>query len=179
MSGLDPEGPSQPSQQTGLNQPQNPASKTSTEETTSQKPTDSTKIEQRVPSQHDQPAQPTAMASGDTGPLKERDISRSDAHPYSQQGDLEGEQMRAPGEGDVAHAVKSGGGGGHAEEQELVGDMDRKRQEHDDELKRRGQRTMEEIEEEDKEDWTGKRGDVDVGEALGGRGNKVVLAPEE
>ena len=179
MSGLDPEGPSQPSQQTGLNQPQNPASKTSTEQTTSQQPTDSTKIDQRVPSQHDHEAEPTAMAAGDRGPLKERDISRSDAHPYANDGNLEGEQMRAPGEGDVAQAVKQGGGGGHAEEGELTGDMDRKKMEHDEELKKRGERTMEEIEEEEKEDWTGKRGDVDVGEALGGRGNKVVLAAEE
>ena len=119
------------------------------------------------------------MGYGDTGPLKERDISRSDAHPYSDQGNLEGEQMRAPGEGEVAEAVRRGGGGGHAEEGELASDMERKKMEHDEELKKRGERTMEEIEEEEKEDWTGRRGDVDVGEALGGRGNKVVLAPEE
>jgi hypothetical protein len=87
--------------------------------------------------------------------------------------------MRAPGEGDVSDAVKSGGGGGHAEEGDLAGDMDRKKREHDEELKKRGERTVEEIEDEEQEDWTGRRGDVDVGEALGGRGNKVVLAPEE
>ncbi|KAI9880458.1 MAG: hypothetical protein M1823_006732 [Watsoniomyces obsoletus] len=179
MSALDPSAPSQPSQQTGLNQSSNPASKTTTEEQTSQQPTSSTKVEQRVPSQHSQPAQPSALGSGDTGPLKERDISRSDAQGYSEDGNLEGEQMRATGEGEVADAVRRGGGGGHAEEMDLGADMERKREEHDDELKKRGQRTMEEIEEEEKEDWTGRKNGVDVGEALGGRGTKVVLAPEE
>lgn len=87
--------------------------------------------------------------------------------------------MRAPGEGDVAEAVRRGGGGGHAEEGDLAGDLDRKKVEHDEELQRRGKRTSGEIEEEEREDWTGKGGSVDVGEALGGRGTKVVLATEE
>ena len=85
--------------------------------------------------------------------------------------------MRAPGEGEVAEAVKRGGGGGHEDAPELGSDMERKREEHDAELKARGERTMEEIEQEEKEDWTGKS--ADVGEALGGRDVKVVLAAEE
>jgi hypothetical protein len=86
--------------------------------------------------------------------------------------------MRAPGEGDVASAVKSGFGG-HGEEHELAGDMERKKREHDAELKARGERTMEEIEEEAKEDWTGLKKDVDVEGAVGGRGVGVVVAAEE
>ena len=182
---MDPQEPSQPTQQSGLNQASNPASKTDTESSTSKQPTNETKIDQRsqhdVPSTHDSEARPSALGAGDTGPLKERDISDSDnAHPYGDpnKADLEGEQMRAAGEGDVAQAVKQGGGGGHAEETGMTEDMDRKKQEHDQELKNRGMRTSQEIEDEEHEDWTGKRGGVDVGEALGGRGNKVVLAPE-
>lgn len=86
--------------------------------------------------------------------------------------------MRAPGEGDVAAAVRGGGGGGHAEEKEVGGDLERKRGEHDEELRRRGERTQEEIEREGREDWTGARGGVDVEGAIAGRGVGVVVAPE-
>lgn len=176
-SGLDPSGPSQPTQQTGLNQAGNPASKTAAEGQASQQVDQSTSIDHRVPSTHDQPARPSALGAGDTGPLKEEDISRSDqAHPYEKDGNLEGEQMRAPGEGEVAEAVRSGGGGGHLGQEDLMSDIDRKAAEHDAELKRRGERTGQEIEEEEKEDWTNKK--ADVSEALSGRETKVVLAPE-
>lgn len=118
------------------------------------------------------------MAKGDRGPLKEKDISGSDdAHPYSKQPNLEGEQMRAPGEGEVADAVRTGGGGGHAGEPSITGDLDAKKKEHEEELHARGQRTGAEIEEEEKEDWTDKK--ADVAEALSGRGTKIVLAAEE
>lgn len=179
MSNLDPSGPSQPTMQTGLNQSNNPADKTAAEGQAARTTDQSAPVDQRskndVPSTHDGAAQPSALGSGETGPLKENDLSRSDAaHPYSEDGNLEGEQMRAPGEGDVAQAVRSGGGGGHAQEGDLLSDIDRKAKEHDAELKRRGERTGKEIEEEEKEDWTNKR--ADVGEALAG--STVVLAPE-
>jgi hypothetical protein len=74
-------------------------------------------------------------------------------------------------------------------EKDLASDLGRKADEHDKELRKRRdseaemkmreQRSPEEIEEEEKEDWTGKKADVDVGEALGGRKTKVVLAAEE
>ncbi len=93
--------------------------------------------------------------------------------------------MRMAGEGDVAQAVRQGGGGGHAGEESLTSEMDRKTAEHEAELHKRGERTGKEIEEEEKEDWTGKK--ADVASALGGgretidEGDrpKVVLAPEE
>lgn len=180
MSAMSPDEPAQPTQQTGLNQPGNPASKTGAEASTANTADNAPETERRtshdVPSTHDGDARPSALGAGDTGPLKERDISKSDQHPYSKNSELDGEQMRAPGEGEVADAVKGGGGGGHLGEGDLVSDMDRKAREHDAELKRRGERTGKEIDEEEHEDWTNRS--ADVGEALGGRGTKVVLAPE-
>ena len=182
-SGLDPSASSQPTQQQGLNQAQNPADKTTTESSTSQQPQSAQKIDHRnqhdVASTHSSEAKPSGLGAGETGELTENHLPESDAQNYSSDGNLEGEQMRAPGEGEIADAVKSGGGGGHKEEKEIGGDMDRKKEEHDAELKRRGQRTQEEVEEEEKEDWTGRKGGVDVGEALGGRGTGVVLAAED
>ena len=179
---MDPKEPSQPSQQTGLDQPLNPADKTSAEQTKSADTSSTTgppvdrRAEHDVPSTHEKDATSTSLSYGDTGPLKEKDISESDKQNYASS-ELDGEQMRAPGEGEVARAVERGGGGGHKEESSLTADMDRKAEEHKDALHARGERTGAEIEDEEKEDWTGKR--ADVGEALGGRDTKVVLAAEE
>lgn len=134
-------------------------------------------FETPVPSQHNADPTPTSLGAGDTGPLKERDISESDKQNYSKNSDLDGEQMRAPGEGEVSEAVHNKPGGGFGGEKSLTEDIDRQANEHADELHKRGERTGKEIEEEANEDWTGKKADVE--EALSGRGNKIVLAPEE
>lgn len=182
---MDPQGPSQPSQQTSYNQPTNPSSQTASEQSKSQDPSSSAAppIDHRqphdVPSTHSGGAATWALGKGDTGPLKQKDIPASDAQNYSAKSELEGEQMRAPGEGDVADAVTGKRFGGHGEQEGLTENMDEKTRAHADALHERGQRTGKEIEEEEKEDWTGKKGDVDLGEALGGRGNAVVLAAEE
>jgi hypothetical protein len=88
--------------------------------------------------------------------------------------------MRAPGEGDVANSVMGGmsktGGGG--EQASLMENIDAKIDAHKQALHERGERTGAEIEEERKEDWTGKKNKVDLGRALGGRGMAVVEAPE-
>jgi len=167
MSDLDPSAPSQPTQQTGLNQGQNPASKTSEEQAKSEDTSDaqSKTVDHReahdVPQQHGDAANFGSMASGETGPLTEKKIPDSDSQNYSKgDSNLEGEQMRMAGEGDVAEAVRTGGGGGHGEEDSLTQDMDKKRAEHDAELHKRGERTGQEIEEEEKEDWTGKKADI-------------------
>lgn len=125
-----------------------------------------------VPSSHGEEATPSSRGWGDTGPLKEKDIGQSGKGDDS----LEGEQMRAPGEGEVAEAVRTGGGGGHAEEDSLTANLDAKTEEHKQALHARGERTGAEIDEEEKEDWTDKK--ADVGEALSGRGTKIVLAAE-
>lgn len=167
----------------GLNQAHNPAQKTAYEDGAAQdrsslgSKTIDTREAHDVPSQHGEAATGSSLGRGETGPLTEKKLPKSDEHPYAKDGNLEGEQMRAPGEGEVAEAVKSGGGGGHAEQESLTQNLDAKAEEHKQELHARGERTGAEIEEEENEDWTGKK--ADVAEALSGRGNKVVLAPEE
>lgn len=83
--------------------------------------------------------------------------------------------MRAPGEGAVASAVTGkifGGSGG--EEFDLSSRMDEKARAHEDALDRKGLGKK-----SDSDGWTGKKGTVDLGEALAGRGAGVVLAAEE
>ena len=167
----------------GLNQEKNPASKTQQESTTSQDKSQlgSKTIDHReehdVPSQHGDAATASSLGYGDTGSLKEKSLPKSDEHPYAKDGNLEGEQMRAPGEGEVAEAVRTGGGGGHAGQESLTQNLDAKAEAHKEELHARGERTGAEIEEEEHEDWTGKK--ADVAEALSGRDSKIVLAPEQ
>ncbi|KAJ9603219.1 hypothetical protein H2200_012514 [Cladophialophora chaetospira] len=192
MSALDPDAPSQPTQQTGLNQAENPASKTSKEQSTSEDTSSaqSKTIDHReahdVPQNHGEEANYGSMAAGERGPLTEKSIPGSDAQHYAEgDSNLEGEQMRMAGEGDVADAVRTGGGGGHGEEPSLTQNMEKKVAEHEEELHKRGERTAEEIEEEEKEDWTGKK--ADIASALNeGRENRdeanrpaMVLAAEE
>jgi len=168
----------------GLNQAQNAAEKTPAEQTSAQDTSSlaSKAIDHReqhdVPSQHGEAATGSSLARGDTGPLKEKDVSESDAaHKYSDNPNLDGEQMKMLAEGDVAEAVRSGGGGGHKDQDSLTQDLDAKTKRHEEVLHERGERTGAEIEEEGKEDWTGKKADVE--EALSGRGTKIVLASEE
>lgn len=191
-SSLDPRGPSQPTQQTGLNQAQNAASKTSAEQSAAKDTSSlsSTTIDRRtphdVPSEHGEAAKPGALGSGARGPLTEKSIPLSDAQNYSKgDSNLEGEQMRMAGEGEVAQAVRSGGGGGHGEEPSLTQDMGSKQSEHEEELHRRGQRTGKEIENEENEDWTGKKANIASALGDGRDGHEdssrpgVVLAAEE
>ena len=183
---MDPSAPSQPNQQTGIEQSKNPASKTSEEQTKAQDAfsTSQPPIEHR--SQHDMPstngeeATSSSLSHGDTGSLKEKDIPESDAQNYSNEPNTEGEQMRAPGEGDVANAVMGGTGktGGGGDQKSLVENIDAKTEAHKQALHKRGERTGAEIEQEKNEDWTGKKNNVDIGRALGGRGMGVVEAPE-
>jgi hypothetical protein len=181
---MDLQGPSQPSQQTSYNQPSNPSSQTTSEKSqthgtfSADPPIDHRNLSD-VPSTHEADATPSSLGRGDTGPLIARGISASDAQNYSSVPELEGEQMRAPGEGDVAAAVTEKKFGGHGEEQALTENMEEKSKAHKEALHEKGQRTGAEIEEEGKEDWTGKKGEVDVGEALRGRGTAVVLAAED
>jgi hypothetical protein len=198
---MDPKAPSQPSQQTSLEQSKNPIDQTFSEldtasiDASKSGPTMETRsVPARRSEEESNPTQ-TSMGYGERGPLKKRDISESDQQNYSNKGDLEGEQMRAPGEGDIADAVQGRGtnaGTGHAGQESLTQNMDLKKEAHEEELRKRGERTGKEIEEEAGEDWTGMRGKVDLNAALGRdgkdgevtgvgeteRGTGVVLAAE-
>jgi hypothetical protein len=183
---LDPSAPSQPNQQASRDQSKNPASKTSEEESKAQDPSHTAQppIDHRtqhdVPSSHSEEARGSSLGRGETGALTQNKIPESDAQNYSKDPNQEGEQMRAPGEGDVADAVVRGRGktGGGGEEESLVQNMEAKTEAHKQALHERGKRTGAEIQEEEKEDWTGKKNSVDLGQALGGRGMAVVEAPE-
>lgn len=183
---LDPSAPSQPNQQAGLDQSQNPASKTSDEEIRAEDPSHTAQppIDRRsahdVPSAHGGDPTATSLGRGDTGTLAQRDLPASDAQNYSSNPNQEGEKMRAPGEGDVAEAVTKGAGktGAGGEQESLSQNLEAKAEAHKQALHERGERTGAEIEEEEKEDWTGKKDGVDLERALGGRGIAVVEAPE-
>ena len=192
MSALDNDRPSQPDHVAGFNQVENPTSKTSAEESSArEKPSEQSWIAEHrqphdVPQGHGEDANDSSLASGERGPLTEKLIPESDAQNYAKgDSNLEGEQMRMAGEGEVAHAVRTGGGGGHGEERSLTEGLDRRAEAHEAELQRRGERTGREIEEEEKEDWTGKK--ADIASALNdGRENRddenrpaIVLAAEE
>jgi hypothetical protein len=183
---MDSSAPSQPNQQTSLEQSKNPASKTSEEQTkaqdvssTSQPPIDH-RSQHDMPSTNGEEATSSSLGHGDTGSLKEKDIPGSDAQNYSDDPNTEGEQMRAPGEGDVANAVMGGMGkaGGSGEQESLMENIGAKMEAHKQALHERGEKTGAEIEEEKNEDWTGKKNNVDLRRALGGRGMAVVEAPE-
>ncbi|KKY21712.1 hypothetical protein UCRPC4_g03479 [Phaeomoniella chlamydospora] len=175
MSDLDPQGPSQPGANASYNQASNPASKEPAEEAASTQRHSDNVIDRRsehdVPSTHGEEAKPSSLARGSEGPLTEKSIPSSDAQNYSTgDSNLEGEQMRAPGEGDVAFAVE-GTHGGAKSEPSFTEDLEQKKEAHRQALEESGQS----MEEREREDWTGKKNSVNIEEALGGRGNGVVL----
>ena len=185
MSSLEPSAPSQPVQQASFSQPQNPSSKTTAEKSASYGPLAASKsIEHRsahdVLPRHGEAAKPSSLGSGDRGFLTEKLIPESDAQNHSR-----GEQVRPAGEGDATEAVRSRGRGGHAGHESLTEGIDRKQRDHEHELQRRGERTAKEIEDEEHEDWTGKKADIAsaLGDGRDGRDRAgrppVVLAAED
>lgn len=160
MSNLDPQGPAQPKLDQAYDTPGNPTdhtpqekSKASANATTNS----STKSEKRdpgdidIPSTHDHGAEASSLGYG------ARDASGD--KPTGEVGsELDGEQMRAPGEGDIMQKQfeKSGFG----EQEDLASDLDRKKEEQ------AGAR--EEIKSQ-------RRENVDVGGALGQRTGPAVV----
>jgi hypothetical protein len=133
MSGLDPKGPSQPTLNQAYTTPGNPASQNPAEkEQASFNAADnSASVEQRIPTKQasDNQGLENAKAPGggvhgapageEAKGLTEEDVGRHN--------ELDGAQMAASGEGDVAAAVAKGGkgqGGGGAEP-DLASDLDR------------------------------------------------------
>ena len=160
MSDLDPQGPAQPTLDQAYDTPGNPTDHTPQEKSraTANASTNSgTKTEKRdsgdidIPSTHDQGAQASSLGRG------VHDAS-GDKPTGEVTSELDGEQMRAPGEGDVMQRQFEKGGFG--EQEDLASDLDRKKAEQ------AGAR--EEIKSQRKEN-------VDVGGALGQRTGPAVV----
>ncbi|KAL8757263.1 MAG: hypothetical protein Q9184_004259 [Pyrenodesmia sp. 2 TL-2023] len=170
---MDPTGPSQPNLDTAYNQPSNPASQTdyekqnSTSTGTSIQRSDPT-VEKRergdvpVPSSHDGGPTPSSLGYGardDKG-----DAGESMGEPVS---GLTGEQMRAPGEGEVASAQDRKHGFG--EQADLASCLDRKKEDQQRRLDSRH---------DGGSSGNGGPGGIDVQSAIGGGGKGVVGASQ-
>lgn len=172
---MDSKQPSQPPLNTAFKQDDNPAQTTDLEQLTgiqaSKGSENSPQVDRRsahdVESSHTNPPTSTALGAGERGPLVSRPLSNSTAETASSS-ELEGEQMRAPGEGDVADAVKNKADkGGFGEQKSLTADLDAKKAEHEEKLEKYGLLPQRDT------DWIGSK-EVDVQGALGGRGTAVV-----
>jgi hypothetical protein len=132
-SGQQPTGPSQPTLNQAYTTPGNPADKDPTEKAQSgfNAADNSASVEQRIPTKQASDAQGLenakapgggvhgAPAGEESKGLTEEDVGRHN--------ELDGQQMAAPGEGEVADRVRQGGegqGGGGAEP-DLASDLDR------------------------------------------------------
>ncbi|KAH7086700.1 hypothetical protein FB567DRAFT_49318 [Paraphoma chrysanthemicola] len=141
MSGLDPKGAAQPTQNQAYTTPGNPADTNPSEQKQASfnAADNSASTDQRIPTKQATDEQGLrnakygegagihgAPAGEEAKGLTEEDVGRHN--------ELNGEQMRASGEGDVAAAVAKGGkgqGGGGAEP-DLASDLDRKKAEQAD-----------------------------------------------
>ncbi|KAI4226216.1 MAG: hypothetical protein L6R36_003352 [Xanthoria steineri] len=166
---MDPSGPSQPPLNTAYEHPGNPASQSEGEK---QSPTSASiqrsdpTIDKRqrgdapVPSSHGEGPTPSSLgygardSSGDAGESKGEPVSS-----------LTGEQMRAPGEGDIASAQDNKHAFG--EQADLASGLDRKKEEQQQRLEDRYNGGS---------SGKGGPGGIDVESAIGGGGKGVVGA---
>ncbi|KAI9722737.1 MAG: hypothetical protein M1812_001668 [Candelaria pacifica] len=157
---MDPKGPAQPSLDQVYETSGNPASQTPKESHTASinAHTNTSKTSHRT--QNDVPNSKATSSALDAGGFGEKDAPLSsgvygggDQDQSGRQGELEGEQMGAPGEGDIMRAQENKTGAG--EQASLTKGLDRKKEEQ------RGAR--EAIQDE-------RRKEVDIGGALGDRG---------
>ncbi|KAL8719679.1 MAG: hypothetical protein Q9225_003334 [Loekoesia sp. 1 TL-2023] len=168
---MDPAGPSQPPLNTAYDHPSNPASQSEYEQRASSSTSASIQrsdptIEQRergdvpVPSSHGQGPTPSSLGYGVRD--SSGDAGESMGEPVSS---LTGEQMRAPGEGDVASAQDKKHGFG--EQADLASGLDRKKEEQQQRLENRYNGAS---------SGKGGPGGVDVESAIGGGSKGVVGA---
>ncbi|KAI9838612.1 MAG: hypothetical protein M1819_004926 [Sarea resinae] len=146
LAKMDPKGPSQPSQAQAYTTSGNPADQTPSESRTADATSDlnTEKVSRRGPSSGSSDPTPSALGYGGSG---EKD--KPAGLPSDEQ---DGEQMAAPGEGEILKAQWDKTG--TAEEAEIGGDLDRKKAE---------QAPL-------REEIQGQREKgVDIGGALGGR----------
>lgn len=124
---MDPQGAAQPPLNTAYKVEGNPVTTNPAEEQASHQKPHGQRLEERLPGGQSsglQDARPSALGAGvrDAPPGEERRGQSTDQvgrHP-----ELEGEQMRAPGEGDVSAAVE-GKPGATGAEPNLASDLDR------------------------------------------------------
>ncbi|KAH6878893.1 hypothetical protein BKA58DRAFT_105125 [Alternaria rosae] len=138
MSGLDPQGPSQPSLNQAYITPGNPAQKDPKEQVQTEfNATDNAAtVDQRIPTKQATDAEGLRNAKFEEGmgvhgaPAGEerKGLTHEDVGRHKE---LDGQQMAAPGEGRVADAVAKGGKGmgGGGEQPDLASDLDRKKAE--------------------------------------------------
>ena len=155
-SGLDPQAPSQPNLNQVYDTQDNPASQDPVEKSNAASYNqDAQPIDHRrphdVPQSHNAEPGKSALGYGETGPLTEK-------QGIEPSNDQDGEQMRAPGEGDIA--AKQDHKGGFGSEGDLASDLDRKKAE------------QAPLREEVKADREKK---VDIGGALGQRGGVATV----
>jgi hypothetical protein len=132
MSALEPSGASQPTLSQAYTTPGNPASKDPKEaRQAAQNASDtSDPVEQRIPSQQasEDQATPSAMGRGIRGAGAGEEAKGLTHEDVGRHKELDGQQMAAPGEGDVADAVAGRGGkGGNVggEQIDMASDLDR------------------------------------------------------
>ncbi|KAI0840713.1 hypothetical protein F5Y06DRAFT_228724 [Hypoxylon sp. FL0890] len=128
---MDPSGPSQPPKDTAYETQGNPVTSNPSEQHSARHHPHGKTVDERVPSSQSSSlgdAVPSSLGYGIHGaPAGEERYGRTQEQ-MGRNRELEGDQMRAPGEGDVASAVehKSGASGSQPD---LAGDLDRKKQE--------------------------------------------------
>jgi hypothetical protein len=132
-SGQQPTGPSQPTLNQAYTTPGNPADKDPTEQAQSgfNAADNSATVEQRIPTKQASDAQGLENAKAPGGGVRgapageeAKGLTEEDVGRHKE---LDGAQMAAPGEGDVADRVRQGGegqGGGGAEP-DMLSDLDR------------------------------------------------------
>ncbi|KAI9702023.1 MAG: hypothetical protein M1836_001367 [Candelina mexicana] len=161
---MDPKGPAQPSLDQVYETPGNPASQTPSEARTASinAHTNTSKTSHRTPNDVSTDPTPSSVAASGAverdAPLSSYVYSNEDVDASGREGELEGEQMRAPGEGDVMRSQWNKTGMG--EQKGLTENLDRKKEEQ------RGKR----------EAIMGERSkEVDIGGALGHRGGPATV----
>ncbi|KAI0134780.1 hypothetical protein BJ170DRAFT_611250 [Xylariales sp. AK1849] len=130
---MDPSAPSQPSKATAYRAEGNEASLNPEEENAAKHHTHGNPIEKRLPvSQASglEDAMPSSLGYGTRGaPAGEEKYGKT-AEQVGRNRELDGEQMRAPGEGDVADAVRRKPGASGSQP-DLASDLDRKKAEQE------------------------------------------------
>ena len=130
---MDPSGPSQPSQDTAYSTSNNPVEKEPAEDRAAEyndrSNSQSYGVEQRIPQQQSEStddATPSSMGRGIRGAGAGEEARGLGEEDVGRHRELDGEQMAAPGEGDVADAVSGRSREGASGQQEdLASDLDR------------------------------------------------------